>query len=203
MDNATETKPKKKKHQCVTPEFRVSFPQVFKPKAFENQEAKFSIQMLFAKSTDITELRKIVFECAAEKWGKDKTKWPRGLRFPFKNGDEKADLQGYAGHTVVGASSKMQPGVVSSAVDPATGKLEVLSEESGRFYAGCYARASVMAYTYDKAGNRGVSLSLQNVQKLGDGEAFSGRRQADDEFDPVERPDADSEDPDNYDLGDG
>ena len=42
------------------------------------------------------------------------------------------------------------------------------------------------AYGYDKAGNKGVAFGLQNLQKLGDGERFSGRTAAEDDFDSVD-----------------
>ena len=41
-------------------------------------------------------------------------------------------------------------------------------------------------FAYDKAGNRGISFGLNNVQKLGDGERLDGRLKAEDDFDPIE-----------------
>lgn len=162
--------------KCTSPEFRLSFPAVWKPKAFEQQEPKYSVVMLFDKKTDLKDLKRVVMLAATEKFGA-KESWPKGLRLPFKNGDEKTDLQGYAGTIVVNASSKQRPGVVDRQKQP------ILLEED--FYAGCYARATLIAFAYDKAGNRGVSFSLQNLQKLRDGEPFSGRKKAEDDFDSV------------------
>ncbi len=57
------------------------------------------------------------------------------------------------------------------------------------FYPGCWARVSCDgAYAYDKKGNRGVGLSLSNVQKMKDDDAFGGgvRVNPDDEFDAIE-----------------
>jgi hypothetical protein len=53
------------------------------------------------------------------------------------------------------------------------------------FYAGCFARAEIIAYAYDQAGNKGIGLSLQNVQKLRDGDRLGGRKDAADVFDAV------------------
>jgi hypothetical protein len=161
--------------KVTTPEFRVSFPAVFKPKAFEQQEAKYSIVMLFDKRVDLKDLKRAALNAAIEKWG-PKEGWPK-IRLPFKNGDEKQDLQGYPGTIVVNASSKQRPGVVDKAVQP------ILDES--QFYAGCYARATLIAFAYDKAGNRGIGFALQNIQKLRDGEPFSGRKKAEEEFDAV------------------
>lgn len=189
---ATEKNANKK---CMTPTFRVSFPNVFKPVSYEGNEPKYSVVMLFnKKDADITPIKKAVFNAAVEKWG-SKEKWPKGLKMPFRDGDDKSDLQGYEGTTFATATSKQKPGVISKSKEPIT-------EQDGSFYAGCFARATLMAYTYDVKGNKGVALALQNIQKLGDGESFSGRKAAEDEFDSV---DDGSDDADNYgdiDLGD-
>lgn len=165
--------------KCMTPEFRTSYPNVFKAKSFEGQEPKYGLTMLFSKKADISKLKKAAFNAAVEKWGEDKAKWPKKLRLPFRDGDaEKADMKGYPGHIFVSASSKQKPGVVDQ-------RREAILDEQA-FYAGCYARATLIAFAYDRAGNVGVSFSLQNVQKLRDGERFSGRKAAEDEFDAVE-----------------
>lgn len=162
-----------------TPEFRVSFPHVFQKHVYEENEPKFSITMLFDKKTDITSLKRAVVAAATAEWG-PKEKWPKNLVLPFRDGDEKSDLEGYEGMIYVSASSKNRPGVVNQ-------KREPIVEEDGAFYAGCYARATLnaFAWSYGKA-KHGVSFGLLNVQKLRDGESFSGRRNAEDDFDSVE-----------------
>jgi hypothetical protein len=164
--------------KCVTPEFRVSFPAIFKPKAFDNQEAKYSLVMLFDKKEDLKSLKKAALMAAEEKWGPDKAKWPKPLRMPFRDGDTRSEMQGYPGTIFVSASSKTQPGLVDQRLQ------RILSEQD--FYAGCYARAEIIAFAYDTKGNKGISFSLQNVQKLRDGDSFSGRKKAEDVFDAVE-----------------
>lgn len=167
----------KKISKVMTPMFRVSFPNVFKAKAaFEGQEAVFSLQMLFPKSTDLKELKKLCAEAATKKWG-PKEKWPKNLRMPFKEGNEK-NLENYKDMIVVEARSKMQPGVVDQSVNPII--------NAGDFYAGCWARATLTCYAYQKAGNAGVSFGLQNVQKMKDDTAFSGKRNAKDDFEVIE-----------------
>lgn len=181
------------KKKCTTPEGRVSFPHVFeKHSGFEGQEPKYSCVFLYPKNTDLKELKRAAFNAAIEKWG-PREKWPKNLRLPFRDGDEKTDLAGYEGHIFVSASSKQKPQVVGNKkVDGAFPRIE---KEDETFYAGCYARATLIAFAYDKMGNKGVSFSLQNIQKLRDGEQFSGRRNADDEFDEV---DDGSENAENY-----
>ena len=164
--------------KVMSPEFRVSFPAVFKPRAFEGQEPKFSVTMLIPKSEDITPLKQLAQKAINEKWPNPAER-PTGLRHPFRDGDkEKADVQGYAGHWFIKATSKQKPGVVDMQVNP------IIDENE--FYAGCYAKATLTAYAYDRAGNRGVAFGLQNVQKQRDGQPFSGRSKPEDDFGVVE-----------------
>ena len=175
--------------KCLTPEFRVSFPAVFQPKTFEGQEPKYRIVMLFDKKTDITPLKKLAADAVNKKWP-DKSKRPKFKHNPFRDGDEeKAGIEGYAGKIFIGASSKLQPGVVDQR------KNQIMTEDE--FYAGCYARATLTAYAFDTAGNTGVAFGLQNVQKLRDGEPFSGRTKAEDDFDMVETTDDFLDEPSN------
>ncbi|MGN7613065.1 DUF2815 family protein [Magnetococcales bacterium HHB-1] len=162
--------------KLMTPEFRVSFPNLFKArKANENAEPKFSVAMLFKKGENLKALRRMANEAAKEKWG---NKVPKNIRMPFLDqGDH--DYEGYEpGAVLIRASSKFQPGVVDA-------KVQQIIDES-EIYPGCYARATVRAYAYDVAGNRGVAFGLQNLQKLRDGESLGGRTRAEDDFSPVE-----------------
>lgn len=173
--------------RVTTPKFRASFPWLFEPQPpmeGSQGEPKYSVVMLFDKAAQASKeykaMRALAEAAIKDRWG---DKVPPNLRNPFRNGSEKADLEGYGdGVVFVTASSKMQPGVVDAKLN------RVMSREVGPdgFYAGCFARATVSAYTYDKGGNRGVAFGLQNVQKLGDGEAFSGRVRAEDDFEAAE-----------------
>lgn len=193
---SNDKKKEQDKRRLITPPFRVAFPAVFEPKAFEDQEPKYSIVMLFdKKKTDISAMENAVLKVAQERWGKDEKKWPKSVRFkwPFKDGDEKEDLQGYPGNTYCTATSKQRPGVIDKDKSPIT-------KEDETFYPGCFARAELVIFTYPKEGQKssvapGITFALQNVQKLKDGDPFTGRRKAEDVFDSVE--DA-SEDEDNY-----
>lgn len=166
------------KKKALTPTFRVSYPHLFEAHAFKDAEAKFSLTMLFPKDTDLAPLKKAVHNAIIEKYGSDKADWPEELRMPFRNGDKKKDQEGYEGHIFVRATSKKKPGVIDQ-------KKEKIEDEE-TLYAGCYARATLIAFCYENSGNIGVSFALQNVQKVKDGKPFSGRKAAEDEFDEVE-----------------
>lgn len=168
--------------KVMTPKFRASFPCLITPRkrksnGVEKGEAKYSITMLFPKSTDLTGLKALVHKARVSKWGEDKAKWPKELKMPFLDGDSEkySSWEGYKGHWFVRASTKMKPGVIDR------DKTEILTEDV--LYAGCYARATVNAFPYDQDGNRGVAFGIQNVQKLEDGTPFSGRTSAQEDFD--------------------
>lgn len=175
-----EPKNKVGEKKVITPMFRVSFPHVFSPQKpmQDGAEAKYSITMLFDKSTDLKALKKAADIAGIEKWGADKSKWPKGIKTPFKDGDDKEDLMGYAGTTYVTARSKSMPGLINAS------KEDIIDESE--FYAGCYARASMIAFAYETKVNKGISFALLNIQKLKDGEKFSGKMSAQDDFGDME-----------------
>lgn len=163
------------KKKCITPEFRVSYPNVFKPKAFKDQDAKYSLVMVFDEGVDLTKMKVAVRNAIVEKLGEDKATWPKKLRLPFRDGAEREDTEGYGpGKIFVSASSKTQPGLVNK-------NLERIINEAD-FYAGCRGHAELIAFYYDVNGNKGVSFSLQNLQKSAEDKPFSGRKKAEEVF---------------------
>lgn len=168
-------------NNVMTPQFRVSFPNVFRPgrPMQEGAEPKYGVAMLFPKGADLSKLKAAAQAACVEMWGADQAKWPKNLRSPFRDQGEKApEWAGYEpGAIFVTATSKTRPGLVDAQVQ------DIIEEKD--FYPGCYARATVNAFCYDKAGNRGVSFGLNNVQKLADGEPLGGRTRATDDFEAV------------------
>jgi hypothetical protein len=175
--------PGQKYVKVTTPEFRVSYPNVFQAKKNDlSGQDEFSVQALFPLGADMSKLKAACLLAAEEKWGSDRAKWPKALRMPFRDqGEREKDgvlPSGYAkGAVFVNLKNKNRPGLVDRLVQPII--------EQSDFYGGCYAIASVTAFAYDQKGNRGVSLSLQNLQKTRDGEPFSGRSKAEEDFAPL------------------
>lgn len=183
--------------KVTTPPFRVSFPNVFKPKSnFEGQDPAFSIQMLFPKSkeADLKAMKDAAAKAAENKWGPDRKKWPKFKHPIFKDGDEK-DLDNYKGMIIVDARSKQKPGLVDKDLQ------EIINPSD--FYPGCWARATVSPFAYDKAGNKGISFGLQNIQKIKDDTAFSGKKNAKDDFDTIDFGDEGSDSFDESGFDDG
>lgn len=73
---------------------------------------------------------------------------------------------------VITVSSKQKPVVVDAAGNAILDPAEV--------YSGCYGRASINFYGYNRAGKKGISAGLLAVQKLHDGEPFGTVGSADD-----------------------
>ncbi len=167
-------------NKIVTPPFRVSFPAVFEKRGFEGSEPKFSVCAVFDPSSwSPTEaeafqaLKQIAEDAAKDKFNKGLSGNP-ALRSPFRDGAEKAHLEGFGeGLIFCTLSSKMKPGLIDRDRQP------IIDEED--FYAGCYARATVTAYGYSNV-SKGVGLGLHNLQKLGDGENLTGRIAAENDF---------------------
>jgi hypothetical protein len=139
----------------------------------DGADGKYQCELIFEPGEDLSKLKAAAKEAARTKWG---DKIPANLRSPFRDGDvDRADKDGYEGRTFIGARSKDRPGVVvgeslEDCVDPRD------------VYGGCYVRASVTAFAYDRNGNRGIAFALNNVHKVADGEPFGNRMSAADEF---------------------
>lgn len=202
--------------KITTPEFRASFPALFEAKSVQpGGNAKYSVVMLFqTKETaaskaegrsvvDIEPVRKLIRDVVIEKFGADKSKWPAlgngtgQLQLPLHLGTEpgKKDMVGYGEGIIFATASSSgknaRPGVVHAYAGP-DGKPAPLTVPSD-FYGGCYARATVNAYYWEYMGKLGVSLGLQNVQKLRDGEPFGGRGKAEEDFDAIPSPEGASQ----------
>lgn len=172
---------KEKKSYPVTPVGRVSFHSVFEATGMEGNKPTYHLTLIFPANTDLSELKKYAGKVAVEEWGAEKVKAMK-LESPFRDAGEKSHLDGYDdGMTFVSFKSwKRPPAVVGPDKQPIT-------EKSGNFYNGCYARVSYDAFAYDHKGKKGVSFTLVNVQKARDGERFGGgHSDPDDDFDTIE-----------------
>ena len=168
----------------ITPVAILSYPYLFKPRApmagASNQDPQYQATLVFPPGTDLKVLSAAAKECAREKWGDKGEEVYRKAKHPTFRTD--ATDKGYAdGSVYIQIKSKTAPGIVDRYKDPVTGKPRIITDPN-EMYAGCQVRASVRAFAYDANGNKGVSFSLQNIQKVGDGERLDGRKKADEEF---------------------
>lgn len=174
-----------------TPIFRVSFPAMFRPSEGVEEngkkgEPKFGLTGLFdeasQKTPEFKAMQDILRKAAIEKWGLEEAKRLMGtstFKKAFRPGADKSHMEGYNVPGLVFASmtTKQKPGLIAA-------DKSIITDESD-FFAGCYARATVTAYAFEKAGNKGVAFGLHNVQKIRNGTSFSGRTEASEDFDEV------------------
>lgn len=187
------------RHMVITPIARVSFPQVFVAKAFDDNpddDKVFQLDLIYdskeeflkpytGKKKQTPSMNRVVFNVKADQWGPDKAKWPR-FNYPcFKRGDERSNedgeiYKGYEGKFFITAKSgeKFPPKVIGPDGQPLT---------EADFYGGCYAIAQLIARPYAFGKNFGVRFILLQVMKTDDGEHFGGVAQ--DVFDTADRED--------------
>jgi hypothetical protein len=183
-------KEKKSTRTITTPIGIVCFAQVFNPKRFQpGQDAKYSMLLVFNKEKIKADkawlaLRNAVQTAAVEKFGADEAKKlaARGkLTLPWRDGAEYEEYgEPFSDKTVMlKLSSTAAPGIVNGALRPIL--------DDSEFYSGCMARATAAVWPYDTAGNKGVTLLLNNIQKTADGERLAGsKRAAEEDFDATE-----------------
>ncbi len=167
--------------KIVTGKVRLSYVNVFE----KNDKDKYSLCILIPKSDKATvEKAKAAIEAvkadpkAAQKWG---GKWLSNFNYPLRDGDTERDLAKNPeckGMYFINCNSGQKPGVVDADLNPIMDKDAV--------YSGCYGRVSINFYPYNTDGNKGIAAGLNNVQKLEDGEALSGRSRAEDDFTELE-----------------
>lgn len=173
----------KKTKNVITPKGRLGFPNVFEAHSVNGGEAKYSALIAFPPGTDISELKKAAFAKAKEFFGEDKAKAlldKKMLKLPFRS-DDAAEKGFPEGSVYINVTSKRKPHVVHSWPGKDGKPAEVTDQDE--IYAGIDCRMSLRPFAYDKAGNKGVSFGLCNLQKLGDNERLDGTPAGKDEFD--------------------
>lgn len=164
--------------QIITPKGEASFVYVTRPQApmQEGKEPQYSITLLWdEKEPKLKALKEAIEKVAIEKFGaKAPQMLAKGqLKNPLRPGADR-DYEDYQGKVFLTARSTEKPQCVDESAEPIM--------DSSAIYAGCLARADIWLFAFDKAGNKGVSAILNNVQKLGDGERKAGRRTAAEAF---------------------
>lgn len=174
----------------VTPKGRVCFAEVYHPTAMnETAKKKYSLILLInpeevkkdpEQQQKLDALVAAVEACCREtfKCGMKDLYKGKALTSPFRRSEEKPDYMP-PGHIFFKLSTVKKPDVVD-------GLKNDIPEDSNNFYSGCIAHCSYNCFAYDEGGNRGVSIGLNNVQKVADGEPMGGvKTSAQDDFDEL------------------
>lgn len=159
-----------KKYQLTLTNVRLSYPQVFKPKAMTDKqgrpmgEPKFSASFLMDKKEHkklIAEIKTKIEQLKAEKNLKvapDKV--------CLHDGVEKDGTDGYGEDVMyLNASNTRRPQVVDR-------KKGAVTEEDNVIYGGCYVNAVVRLWPQNNEYGKRINASLEAVQFVRDGEAF-------------------------------
>ena len=161
---------------------RWSYVNAWEPKYINGGTPKFSVSLIIPKSDTKTVAKiKAAIE-AAYKEGEAKLKGNSrtvpalsAIKTPLRDGDaERPDDPAYANSYFMNANSNTAPGIVDADCQPILDRSEV--------YSGVYGRASVNFYAFNSNGNRGIACSLNNLQKIRDGEHLGGKSSAEDDF---------------------
>lgn len=164
------------------PETLWSYVNAWEAKSINGSTPKFSIQ-LRVKKTDKETLNKIEKAMrAAYEDGEAKLKGTgksvpsyESLKKPLRDGDETfPDDATYAGYMFLNANNTQAPGIVDADRQPIIDRKEV--------YSGCFGRASISFYAFNTNGNKGIACSLNNLQKIKDGDHLGGHSSAEDDF---------------------
>lgn len=172
--------------QVITGPVRLSFLNVFKPRALQDgQDPKYSACLLIPK-TDKETLKAIKDACDAARLASAALfggKVPDKLKLPLHDGDGEMPNGGDYGDEckgmwVLNCSSKQQPGLVDRRCN------EILDQSE--LYSGCWGRVDLNFFAYNTGGNKGIGAGLNNIQKVRDDEPMGGRQRAKDVFSAME-----------------
>lgn len=153
---------------------RWNYANVWEPKSINGSTPRYSVSLLIPKDDKET-VRKIKAAIqAAYEEGAGKLKGTSesvpplaAIKNPLRDGDvERPDDPDYVGHYFVNANSTSAPGIVDASRQPIIDHSEV--------YSGVYGRASIGFYAFNTNGNKGIACSLNNLQKMSDGEPLGG-----------------------------
>ena len=154
--------------KMTTPTGRVSFPYLFeKAKSLDpEKDGKYEVTLYIPKTEDISKLRANLEKVCREAFGAKFQSLEKLKHQPIKDGDEKDPSDAAYGHWIVRAKSSKRPVVVDGSRSPI--------ESKDAIYGGCYGRINVTPASYAIPTGWGVTLYLNAVQKVKDGERFGG-----------------------------
>jgi len=170
---------------------RIAFPALFKAEQVGNKgKPAFSATFLMTPEHPALEkLKQAIKDVAVEKWGDEAAEILQQLvasdRVCLRNGNTKANYDGFAGNMFVSARGYVRPLVIAQ-------DKSALLEEDGKPYSGCYVNAQISIWAQANQYGKRINAQLGGVQFLRDGESFGGGHVADvSEFDTVSEGGAD------------
>ena len=145
---------------------RLSFPALWQARTGPDANSKPSFQAAFIldKKDNAKDIETVRATIAAI--GKESFKGKLPPKICLREGTEKGDMDGYGeGVMFINARSDKRPHVVGR-------KLEVLTEDDGKPYAGCYVNATIRLWAQDNQYGKRINAKLRAVQFVKTGERF-------------------------------
>ncbi len=175
---------------------RLSFPNFWRPKAFEKgREETFQATFLLDPSDAehaayIKTIHKAFKAITTEAFGGWDDVPPSKRCFGLADKHrKKREYDGYKGMFYISTGNTNRPTIVDR-------KRQDVEESDGLFYAGCYVNTNVTLWSYDHPkGGKGVASNLRIVQFFKDGEPFGNApAKADEELEDVDVDDSAADD---------
>lgn len=156
---------------------------IFEAKSFQGEgKADFNCAFLIDPNDDksphpsilsgkqaVEALRAEEAAVAKAKWGEKADAMLKSIaannRLALKDGDTKAEYDGYPGNMFVNARSSVRPLVIDRDRTP-------LTAADGRIYSGCYVVGEVELWAQDNSYGKRINATLKGIQFLRDGDAF-------------------------------
>jgi hypothetical protein len=156
-----------------SPVARVSFTKdLYTPKKNDEGKDRWSCSLVFSPEAQETPQFKAIVEAVKKVAAEDIAKnhdgaKPKNYKAPFHQTSDDPKWYGWAedGSVYINVGSSQKPPLFD--VDGE----EALSNDV--IYSGCFVKAALLAYSYDTK-SKGVSLGLQGLRKVKDGERLGG-----------------------------
>jgi hypothetical protein len=174
----------------TSPTFRVSFPVLVEPKAFEDKGTKsFTFTMLIPKdSEDISVFAKAAKKAKIEAFGKDKTKWPKMKPWKIDGDDMEDQPEGYEGNFVMRAKSYRKITIY----DRNKEKMDI-EDVKEKIFGGSFGEAVLVAKVVKGPSDIFLMFYAQAYRYVKTGEQLGGGASADDFEDYEDEEDEESE----------
>lgn len=167
---------------------RWSYANVWEAKSINGSKPKYSVCLLIPKSDTATVKKiKAAIQQAYEEGAsvlKGTGKYLIALddpsfSYPLKDGDAKKNAgDEYKGCYYINAKSDNAPAIVDSN--------QKLIMDHSEVYSGVYGYASINFFAFNKTGNKGISVGLQGLMKVRDGEPLGGKKSIESMFGGIE-----------------
>lgn len=168
--------------RVTTGKARFCYANIWTPKKNDSGKEVYSVTIVIPKS-DTETYNKIsaaiqeVYSGSEEVLKGNNKSVPKleDIKIPLRDGDEEREGDPiFAGSWFINATSIYAPGIFDV-------NRNVISD-TNQVYSGCYGRASISFYAYNKKGGRGIACGLRGLQKLEDGEQLGGFASVADDF---------------------